>query len=164
MTKDRPDSMEKLYLHTLKDIYYAEKQIVKALPKMIEKASAEPLRSAFEAHLEETKEHVSRLEEVFSLLDEKARGEECPAIEGLIEEAEELAKEISDEETLDAALAAAAQAVEHYEMSRYGSLVAWSEELGRSDCGKLLQKTLDEEKAADRKLTKIAESRLNKAA
>ncbi len=157
-------SMEDLYLHTLEDIYYAEQQIEKALPKMIEKASAGPLRDGFEHHLEETHEHVRRLDEVFRQLGKEPKGVNCPAIDGIIKESNEISKEIGDSNVLDAALAAAAQAVEHYEITRYGSLIAWSEELGRDECAELLRQTLDEEKAADQKLTRLAEQRLNKAA
>jgi ferritin-like metal-binding protein YciE len=157
-------TMEDLYLHTLQDIYYAEQQIEKALPKMIEKASAGPLRDGFESHLDETRGHIERLEQVFDLMGEKPKGTTCPAIDGIIKEANEISKEIGDADVLDAALAAAAQAVEHYEMTRYGTLIAWSKEMGRDDCVTILEKNLAEEKAADSKLTKIAEQRLNKAA
>lgn len=157
-------TMDDLYLHTLQDIYYAEKQIEKALPKMIDKASAPALKSGFEMHLEETRGHVSRLEKVFGLLGEKPKAVTCPAIDGIIKEANEIAGDIDDPSVLDAALAAAAQAVEHYEMTRYGTLIAWSKELGRKECADLFEQTLTEEKAADAKLTKLAESRLNHAA
>lgn len=157
-------SMEDLYMHTLRDIYYAEKQIEKALPKMIDKASDEQLVQAFTSHLEETHEHVARLEKVFEMLGAEAKGVECPAIDGIIEEAEEIAGAISDKSVLDAALAAAAQAVEHYEITRYGTLIAWSAELGRIECGDILKRTIAEEEAADEKLTRLAESRLNEAA
>lgn len=157
-------TMEDLYLHTLEDIYYAEQQIEKALPKMIDKASAGPLRDGFESHLKETKGHIKRLEEVFHLLGETPKGTTCPAIDGIIKEANEISKDVGDTSVLDAALAAAAQAVEHYEMTRYGTLIAWSQEMGRKDCAEILNKTLSEEKAADKALTRIAEQRLNKAA
>lgn len=157
-------SLEDLFLHQLRDIYYAEKQILKALPEMIDKASAEPLRQAFEMHLEQTRGHVDRLEQVFSMLGEEARGVDCPAIDGIIEEANEVAGDVDDKKVLDAALAAAAQAVEHYEITRYGTLVAWAKELGRTDCADLLHQTLEEEKETDAKLTKLAEQRLNEAA
>lgn len=157
-------SLEDLYLHTLRDIYYAEKQILKALPEMIDKADSEPLRKAFEMHLEQTRGHVDRLEQVFSMIGEEARGVDCPAMDGIIEEANEIAGDIDDKKVLDAALAAAAQAVEHYEITRYGTLVAWSNELGRRDCADLLNQTLEEEKQTDAKLTKLAEERLNQAA
>ncbi len=157
-------NLNDLFVHTLKDIYFAEKQIVKALPKMVKTADSKELAKALEAHLEETKEQVSRLEKVFKLVGEKAAGEECPAIEGILKEAEELMGEIKDPDTRDAAMIGAAQAVEHYEITRYGTLVAWGELLGFKDAAKLLAATLKEEHAADSKLTKIAETKLNKEA
>ena len=157
-------SMDDLFVHTLQDIYYAEKQIVKALPKMIAKASAGPLREGFETHLEESRGHVDRLEKVFEMHGEKVKSVTCPAIDGIIKETEDISSDIGDQEVLDAALAAAAQAVEHYEISRYGTLVAWAKELGRADCAAVLQQTLDEEKATDAKLTQLAEARLNRKA
>ena len=157
-------SMNDLFVHTLRDIYYAEQQIVKALPEMIEKASNPQLKTAFKSHLEETKGHVKRVEEVFRMHGVEAKGVDCPAIDGIIDEAEEIAGEVEDKKVLDAALAAAAQAVEHYEMTRYGTLIAWAKELGRADCASVLQKNLDEEKAADKKLTGIAEARVNQMA
>jgi ferritin-like metal-binding protein YciE len=156
--------MDDLFVHTLSDIYYAEQQILKALPKMIEKASNTELKNAFKHHLEETKGHVKRVEEVFRMHGTEAKGVDCPAIDGIIEEAEEIAGEIDDKKVLDAALVAAAQAVEHYEMTRYGTLMAWAKELGRNDCASVLAKNLDEEKAADKKLTAIAENRVNQMA
>jgi ferritin-like metal-binding protein YciE len=156
--------MDDLFVHTLRDIYYAEQQIVKALPEMIEKATNNELKTAFKNHLEETKGHVKRVEEVFRMHGVEAKGVDCPAIDGIIEEAEEIAGEVADKKVLDAALVAAAQAVEHYEMTRYGTLIAWAKELGRPDCASVLQKNLDEEKAADKKLTTIAESRVNEMA
>ncbi|WP_284164778.1 ferritin-like domain-containing protein [Frigidibacter sp. SD6-1] len=157
-------SFEDLFLHQLRDIYYAEKQIVKALPDMIEKADNAQLRQAFQHHLEESRGHVQRLEQVFGMIGQEAKGVNCPAIDGIIEEANDIAGDVSDARVLDAALAAAAQAVEHYEMSRYGTLIAWAQEMGNQECARLLQQTLEEEKAADRKLTEIAEDRLNRAA
>lgn len=157
-------TFEDLYLHMLQDIYYAEKQIEKALPEMIEKATSTALTSAFEEHLEETRGHVERLEKVFGLIGETPKGTTCPAIDGIIKEANEVAGEIADEKVLDAALAAAAQAVEHYEMTRYGTLIAWSTEMGRAECAEILSKTLEEEKAADEKLSEVAASRLNRIA
>jgi ferritin-like metal-binding protein YciE len=154
-------SMEDLYLHVMRDIYYAEKQIIKALPDMIEKATNRELTAAFKAHLGETEKHVSRLEQAFELLGEKPKGTDCPAIDGIIKEANELAGEIDDKKVLDAALIAAAQAVEHYEITRYGTLIAWSEELDRGAVAKLLTTTLNEEKAADKKLTGIGEKKVN---
>ncbi|MCC6888547.1 MAG: ferritin-like domain-containing protein [Hyphomicrobiales bacterium] len=154
-------TMDDLFVHTLRDVYYAEKQLVKALPEMAEKASDAQLKQAFESHLGETKNHIARLEQVFKMHGAEAKGVDCPAIDGIIEEAEEVAGEVEDDNVLDAALAAAAQAVEHYEISRYGTMVAWAKKLGRNDCARVLQQTLDEEKAADRKLTEIAEAKLN---
>ncbi|MEA2906918.1 MAG: hypothetical protein QOG83_1565 [Alphaproteobacteria bacterium] len=154
-------TMDDLFVHTLRDIYYAEHQLVKTLPTMVEKATDPALKQAFQSHLGETKNHVTRLEQVFKLHGVEAKGVDCPAIDGIIEEAEDVAGEVEDKAVLNAALAAAAQAVEHYEIARYGTLVAWAKQLGRNDCASLLQKTLDEEKAADRKLTELAESRLN---
>jgi len=157
-------NLQDLFVHTLKDIYFAEKQIVQALPKMAEKASDGELKKLFETHLEETRGHVDRLEAVFGLVNERPEGERCPAIEGIIEEAEELMGEIQDADTRDTAMTAAAQAVEHYEMARYGTLVAWAELLGHKDAARRLSETLEEEKAADAKLTKAGESKLNKQA
>ncbi|HQS08997.1 MAG: hypothetical protein B7Y12_11035 [Rhizobiales bacterium 24-66-13] len=154
-------TMDDLFVHTLRDIYYAEKRILKALPEMIDKASDPQLKAAFQAHLKETEGHVTRVEEVFSMHGAAAKTVTCPAIDGIIKEAEEVAGEVEDKEVLDAALAAAAQAVEHYEMTRYGTLIAWAKRLGRADCASVLQRNLDEEKAADKKLTSIAESKLN---
>jgi ferritin-like metal-binding protein YciE len=156
--------MDDLFLHTLRDIYYAEKQIVQALPEMIEKSSDPQLKQGFQSHLRETENHVKRLERVFQLQGQDAKGVECPAIDGIIDEANEVAGEVEDKNVLDAALIAAAQAVEHYEITRYGSLIAWAKQLGRQDCATLLQQNLDEEKAADRKLTAMAESNVNRKA
>jgi ferritin-like metal-binding protein YciE len=157
-------TLDDLFVHTLRDIYYAEQQIVKALPSMIEKASDRQLKEGLKNHLEETRNHVKRVEEVFRMHGVTAKGVDCPAIDGIIEEANDVAGEVDDKAVLDAALIAAAQAVEHYEMTRYGSLIAWAKQLGRSDCADVLQKNLDEEKAADKKLTMLAESGLNRRA
>jgi ferritin-like metal-binding protein YciE len=157
-------NMNDLFVHMLRDIYYAENQIVKALPEMIEKASDPQLKQGFQTHLRETENHVKRLEQVFQLAGLKAQGVDCPAIDGIIEEANEVAGEVDDKSVLDAALIAAAQAVEHYEMTRYGTLIAWANQLGRRDCVSLLQQTLDEEKATDKKLTAMAESQINRKA
>ncbi len=154
-------TMDDLFVHTLRDIYYAEKQLLKALPEMAEKATDAQLKQAFQSHLGETKNHVVRLEQVFKMHGVEAKGIDCPAIDGIIEEAEEVVGEVEDQAVLNAALAAAAQAAEHYEISRYGTLIAWAKQLGRNDCARVLQQNLDEEKAADRKLTEIAEARLN---
>ncbi len=157
-------SMDDLFVHTLQDIYYAEQQIAKNLPKMIEKASNPQLKQGFETHLQETKQQIGRLEEVFRMHGVEAKGVNCPAIDGILKEADEIAGEVEDHSVLDAALVAAAQAVEHYEMTRYGTLIAWAKELGRQDCAAVLKKNLDEEKATDKKLTEMAESRINLAA
>jgi ferritin-like metal-binding protein YciE len=157
-------TMDDLFVHTLRDIYYAENQIEKALPEMIEKATDPSLKQAFQAHLGETKNHVRRVEQVFKLRGIEAKGVDCPAIDGIIEEAEDVAGEVDDKRVLDAALIAAAQAVEHYEMTRYGTLVAWAKQLGHAEWASVLQQNLDEEKAADRKLNSIAESNVNRKA
>jgi ferritin-like metal-binding protein YciE len=157
-------NLDDLFLHTLKDIYFAEKQILKALPKMAKAADSKELARAFESHLEETKEQVARLETAFKSLDAKAEGEKCPAIEGIIKEAQDLMDSIKDADTRDAAMIAAAQAVEHYEITRYGTLVSWGKLLGHDEAVKLLSLTLKEEHNADAKLTKIAEGKLNKQA
>jgi ferritin-like metal-binding protein YciE len=154
-------SMDDLFVHTLRDIYYAENQILKALPKMIEKAADPQLKQAFQTHLGETKNHVTRLQQVFRMHGVEAKGVDCPAIDGIIDEAEEVAGEVVDKEVLNAALIAAAQAVEHYEITRYGTLIAWAKQLGRNDCASALQMNLDEEKAADKKLTALAEAKVN---
>ena len=157
-------TMDDLFVHQLRDIYYAEKQIVEALPDMIDKAQNASLRQGFESHLAETKNHVKRLEEVFRLHGQKVKGVDCPAIDGILEEADEVSGEVDDKQVLDAALISAAQAVEHYEITRYGTLIAWAKQLGRNDCASLLQQNLDEEKAADKKLTSLAESGINRQA
>ncbi|MEQ8702082.1 MAG: ferritin-like domain-containing protein [Bauldia litoralis] len=157
-------TLDDLFLHFLKDMYFAEKHLVKALPKMAKKATSPKLTEAFESHLEETKEHVSRLEQVFEIVGKPARAETCPAIKGIVEEGEEIMSEAEDPEALDAGLIAAAQAVEHYEISRYGTMVAWAERLGMKDAVKILNKTLDEEYSADKKLSALAESSVNKKA
>lgn len=154
-------SMDDLFVHTLRDIFYAEKQILKNLPKMIEKATNPELKAGFEKHLVETEGHVARLEDVFRMLGVEAKAVNCPAIDGILTEADEIAGEVDDDRVLDAALIAAAQAVEHYEMTRYGTLVAWAKELGRSDCATVLEQTLNEEKATDDKLTQLATIRIN---
>jgi ferritin-like metal-binding protein YciE len=154
-------TMDELFLHVVQDIYYAEKQILKALPDMIEKATNRELTAALKGHREETEKHVQRLEQAFELIGESPKGTSCPAIDGIIKEANEIAGEIADKKVLDAALIAAAQAVEHYEITRYGTLIAWAGETGKDAVAKLLTTTLNEEKAADRKLTGIAEKKVN---
>jgi ferritin-like metal-binding protein YciE len=155
------ETLDDLFVHQLRDIYYAEKQIVQALPDMIEKATDPSLRQGFETHLGETKNHVKRLEQVFKMHGVEAKGIDCPAIDGIIEEADDVTSEVKDKAVLDAALIAAAQAVEHYEMTRYGTLIAWAKQLGRPDCATVLQQNLEEENAADSKLTSIAERTVN---
>ncbi len=153
-----------LFVHTLRDIYYAENQITKALPKMISKASNPQLKQAFESHLSETEGQIRRLEEVFRLHGVQPKGVTCEAIDGIVKEAESVISETGDAEVLDAAMLAAAQAVEHYEISRYGTLATWADELGHPDCARLLRETLEEEKATDSKLTRIAETSVNRQA
>jgi len=157
-------SLDDLFLHTLKDIYYAENQIVKSLPKMMEKATDPTLKSAFQSHLAETKGQVTRLERIFQMLNEEAKGTTCAAMDGILDEAKEVMGEIENEMVLDAGMLSAAQAVEHYEITRYGTLIAFARRLGRNDCVKLLEETLAEEKETDRKLTALAESQVNRKA
>ena len=163
--KDNPMAKEKtlhdLFEDTLKDIYFAEKKILATLPKMAKAAQSERLVEAFEAHRDETEEHVSRLEQIFQIIGKAAKGKTCDAIVGIVEEGAEIMKEYKNMPALDAGLLAAAQAVEHYEISRYGTLRTWAEELGLSDAATLLAKTLAEEKKADSKLTEIAEGEVN---
>ncbi|MGW1453667.1 YciE/YciF ferroxidase family protein [Salegentibacter agarivorans] len=156
--------LEDLFEHQLKDLYSAESQLVKALPKMAKAANDEKLKKAFEDHLEETKEHKKRLEEVSKDLGFKPTSEECKAMKGLIEEAESFLKEDAEDDVRDAGLIADAQRVEHYEISGYGTLVRYAKELGHKDAAKTLQKTLDEEYTADEDLNKLAEKRVNKKA
>lgn len=151
-------------IDSLKDLLHAEKQLTKALPKMAKKASNQKLSKAFESHLEETKEHVSRLEKAFEALDRKADTKVCAAMKGLIEEGEEVMEEADDDATRDAMMIGAAQKVEHYEIASYGTAIVWAEQLGEKKVADLLRKTLDEEKNADEKLSKIAESSVNVAA
>ena len=159
-TKDI-QTLDDLFVHQLRDIYYAEKQIVQSLPDMIEKATDSNLKRGFETHLGETKTHVKRLEQVFKMHGVEAKGIDCPAIDGIIEEADDVVADVEDKKVLDAALIAAAQAVEHYEITRYGTLIAWAKQLGRPDCASVLQQNLDEEKATDTKLTLLAERNVN---
>jgi ferritin-like metal-binding protein YciE len=157
-------TMDDLFVHTLRDIYYAENQIAKALPKMIDKASAPELRQAFQTHLSETQGQIKRLEEVFRMHGQEPKGVTCEAIDGIISEAESVMGNVADKAVLDAAMLASAQAVEHYEITRYGTLATWARELGRDDCARLLHQTLEEEKRTDEKLTGIAEARINRRA
>src|SRR6476646_9104956 len=155
------ESLHELYVDELKDLYSAEKQIVKALPKMVKNATNPELKEAFSNHLDETEGHVQRLEKIFQMLGEKAGGKKCKGMEGLIEEAKELLEEDAAEEVLDAGLISKAQHVEHYEMAGYGTVRTYAEQLGFSDQAKLLQQTLDEEGKANELLTQIAESSVN---
>lgn len=157
-------TLDDLFVHTLRDIYYAEQQIAKKLPDMVSKATNADLKSGFEMHLGETKGQIKRLEEVFKMHGVDATGVNCPAIDGILEEAGEVTGEVEDKMVLDAALIAAAQAVEHYEITRYGTLIAWAKQLGRSDCASVLQKNLDEEQATDTKLNKMALAVVNRKA
>ena len=154
-------SLHDMFMHGLQDLYYAEQQILKALPDMIEKATDPNLKAGFEKHLAETEGQVHRLRQVFELLDSEPKGEKCPAIEGILKEGKELMGEIDDEDTMNVGLVAAAQAVEHYEITRYGALIAWAGELGRGDVIPHLKANLDEEKATDAKLTAMSEKRFN---
>jgi ferritin-like metal-binding protein YciE len=154
-------TLDDLFVHTLQDIYYAEQQITKALPQMISKATDPQLKQAFEAHLGETKQQIQMVEQVFRMHGQEAKGVTCPAIDGIIDEAQDVAGEIEDSQVLDAALLSAAQAVEHYEITRYGTLVAWAKQLGRQDCAQVLHQILEQEKATDQKLNRIAESKIN---
>lgn len=158
------ETLDDLFLHTLQDIYYAENQITKALPQMISLATDQQLRAGFEQHLRETEMQIERLEQVFQMHGTSPKQVNCPAIDGIIKESNQISGEISDKEVLDAALAAAAQAVEHYEITRYGTLIAWAKQLGRNDCASVLQQNLDEEYATDKKLTDLAESKVNRLA
>jgi ferritin-like metal-binding protein YciE len=153
--------LEDLFLDTLKDIYFAEKKILTALPKMAKAAQSQDLKAAFEKHEGETEEHVSRLEQVFKAIGQTPKGKTCDAIMGIIAEGKEIMEEYEETPALDAGLLAAAQAVEHYEISRYGTLRTWAEELGHADAVKLLEATLAEEKKTNEALTSLAESEVN---
>lgn len=155
------ESLQDLYLDELKDIYDAENQLLKALPKMAKTATNEELKAAFEQHLEQTQEHVSRLERIFEELGEKAKGKKCEAMKGLIEEGKQMMEEDATEDVMDAALIAAAQKVEHYEIATYGTLRTYAEMLGFDEQADLLQETLDEEKDTDENLTELAVSCIN---
>ncbi len=153
-----------LFLDTLKDIYFAEKQILKALPKMAKAAQSDKLRAAFEKHHGETEGQVDRLEQIFELMDKPVRGKTCEAIQGILDEGKEIMEEYKGSEALDAGMVAAAQAVEHYEISRYGTLKRWASQLGMKDAVRLLDQTLQEEKKTDESLTSLAEAAVNLAA
>jgi ferritin-like metal-binding protein YciE len=164
VTMAEAGTLHDAFIEELRDTYDAEKQLTKALPKIAKAATSPDLRAAIEAHLEETKGHVERLEEVFASLDEKVRGKHCEGIAGIIEEGKSIMEEEFDEATMDACLIAAAQRSEHYEMAAYGTLVAWAKAMGHNDAAELLEQTLEEEKAADEKLTSIAEAGINREA
>jgi ferritin-like metal-binding protein YciE len=157
-------TLETLFHETLKDIYYAERKILKALPKMAKGANAPELKAAFEKHRDETEVHVERLQQVFEAIGKPARGKTCEAIEGIIAEGEEILEDFKGQPALDAGLASAAQAVEHYEIARYGTLARWAKELGYADARKLLVETLGEEEATDETLSALAEGSLNQSA
>jgi ferritin-like metal-binding protein YciE len=163
MTKEQK-KLDELFHDTLKDIYFAEKKILATLPKMAKAAQSEELRAAFEKHHGETEGQVERLEQVFTVIDKKPQGKTCAAIVGITDEGAEIMQEYKGSPALDAGLLAAAQAVEHYEISRYGTLIAWAEELGLDDAVPLLQETLDEEEATDDALTEIAKTAINQQA
>jgi ferritin-like metal-binding protein YciE len=151
------DSLDALFEDTLRDMYYAEKKLTKILPKMAKKATAEGLAEAFTSHAEETQGQVERIEEIFGLLDKTPRAKKCEALEGLSAEGDHVMEEAEDDGVMDAGLVASAQAVEHYEIARYGTLIAWANQLGMSDVANLLNQSLEEEKAADEKLSGLAE-------
>ena len=158
------DTFDELFVHTLQDIYYAEHQILKALPDMVEKASDPELKKGFRTHLKQTKGQIKRLDRVFKMIKSVPQGTKCPAIDGILDEANEIAGEIENKLVLNAALIAAAQAVEHYEITRYGTLVAWAKLLGRNDVAKLFAMNLKEEKGTDKKLGSIAKRKINRKA
>lgn len=154
-------TLEDLFVHELRDVYNAENQLIKAMPKMAKAAASEELRAAFEEHLEQTKGQVERLDRIFSMLDASARGKRCKAMEGLIEEGKDIMSEDADPGVTDGALIAAAQKVEHYEIAAYGTLRTWAQVLGHHKAAKLLQETLDEEGETDKRLSHLAESIVN---
>ena len=160
----KTQNLETLFHDTLKDIYYAERKILRALPKMARGTRSDELRAAFEKHQDETQIHVERLQQVFDAIGKPARGKTCPAIDGIIEEGEEALQAFADSPALDASLIAAAQAVEHYEMARYGTLLRWAQVMGNTDAARLLKQTLQEESMTDEALTRIADGSVNQAA
>ena len=159
-----PKKLDQLFHDTLKDIYFAEKKILATLPKMAKAAQSDELKAAFEKHRDETEGQIERLEQVFTLIEKKPQGKTCAAIVGIIDEGAEIMEEYKGSPALEAGLLAAAQAVEHYEISRYGTLIAWADELGLDDAVSLLQETLEEEKATDQALTEIAKTAINQQA
>lgn len=162
MAKEK--TLDDLFLDTLKDIYYAERKILKALPKMARAASSDELKSAFQKHKDETEGQIERLQQVFEILGKRAQGKTCPAIEGILDEGEEIMEEFKGTPALDAGLISAAQAVEHYEITRYGTLKRWAEVLGKKDIVKLLDETLQEESKTDEDLTTLADASANEMA
>jgi ferritin-like metal-binding protein YciE len=168
MHQERPmaamKSMEDLFLHTLKDIYYAEKLVLRVMPKMMKQASSPELKQAFEKHHTETEKQIERLDQVFEECNSAARGVRCEAMDGILAEAKDMMEEVEDAEVRDAGLVAAAQSIEHYEISRYGTLAAWAQQLGMKNAPKLLQQTLEEEKKADRQLSELALKKINQKA
>jgi ferritin-like metal-binding protein YciE len=157
-------SMDDLFHAVLQDVYYAEKQLTKSLAKMSKKASNPKLQQAFQNHIKETEGQIERLDQVFGMIDKKPRGKKCDAILGIIEEGKEVMEEAEEDDVLDAGLIAAAQAAEHYEIARYGTLVAWAKQIGKPQIARLLVQTLEEEKKTDQLLTQLAESQVNPAA
>ena len=157
-------NLEDLFHGLLQDVYYAEKQLLKTLPKMAKKASSEELAQAFTTHRDQTEGQIGRLEQAFEMIGKTPRGKKCDAILGIIEEGKEVMEEAEDDEVLDAGLIGAAQAAEHYEIARYGTLCAWAKQLGKPQLARLLHQTLEEEKQTDELLTQIAEASVNKAA
>ena len=157
-------NLEELFLHMLKDVYHAEKQVLRALPKMAKSTESEELRQAFELHREETVGQIERLEQVFEMLGKRARGVPCEAMQSLIEEGKEVMEEAEDPDVMDAGVLAAAQAIEHYEIARYGTLKAWAKQLGMKDAVRLLDETLAEEKKTDKLLSELAVANLNRQA
>jgi ferritin-like metal-binding protein YciE len=155
------ETFEQLFLHGLKDIYYAEQRIAETLPKLVEKATNRQLKQSLKQHLKETEEQIARLEQVFALLEETPKGTKCKGIEGLLGEGDELMGNIADQKVLDAAIITSAQAVEHYEITRYGALISWAGEMDRGELAKILSLTLKEEKATDKKLSSLAERKVN---
>ena len=156
-------TMQELFVDLMQDVYYAEKELTQALPKMAEKAEDKDLKRAFTEHLKETEGHVKRLDQAFEMIGKPAKGKKCDAIVGIIAEGDEVIKNVDDDQTLDAGLVAAGQAAEHYEIARYGTLCAWAKLIGKPDVAKLLHETLEEEKKADGLLTKIAEHSVNRS-
>ena len=153
-----------LFLHTLKDIYYAEQQVKKLMPEMAQKATNKELKDAIGGHLDQAQQHIDRLEKVFDVIGEKAEGVTCQAMDGIVKECRELMDEVEDAETRDAAIISSAQAVDHYEITRYGTLATWADQLGLDEAGDHLRDSLGEEEESDEKLTRLAEDKLNQKA